>query len=166
MLLTGLWLALAVGLTCAQESLRLKERVVHPRGWSKRSRAPASHQLELKIGLPQPSFHILERHLYEVSDPDHARYGQYLAKQEVESLVTPHDESIEAVDDWLRSHGIDVTEVDRSPAKDWVTIGVPVSVAEAMLGTVRYRTLCTLKMILKRYDRSFMCGLMKKAATR
>ena len=130
-------LALLAGNALADGTLRLKEQVSPPRGWLKRDRAPASHNLDLKIGLPQPSFHILERHLYEVSDPDHARYGQYLAKQDVESLVAPYDTSVDAVDAWLADHGIDAAQVDRSPARDWVTVTVPVSKAESMLGTVR-----------------------------
>lgn len=133
------WLCLAIlaGNALASGVLKAKEQVQHPRFWLKRDRAPASHNLDLKIGLPQPSFHILERHLYEVSDPDHERYGQYLAKQDVEKLVAPHDTSVDAVDAWLLSHGIDTAQVDRSPAQDWVTITVPVFKAEAMLGTVR-----------------------------
>ena len=113
-----------------------KERVSHPRGWTRGKRAPANHILELKIALPQPSFHMLEQHLYEVSDPQHARYGQHLSKQEVEALITPHEESISSVDEWLLSHGIDINDLVRSPAKDWVTVRVPVSLAEAMLNTV------------------------------
>jgi tripeptidyl-peptidase-1 len=36
------------------------------------------------------SFNELERELYEVSDPSHARYGQHLSPEEVNSLVAPH----------------------------------------------------------------------------
>ncbi|KAL5527716.1 hypothetical protein ACEPAG_6517 [Sanghuangporus baumii] len=114
---------------------RLKERVSHPRGWAKGIRASPDQILELKIALPQPTFHVLEQHLYEVSAPEHARYGQHLSKAEVEALVAPHSESITSVDSWLQSHGIDVDDLVRSPAKDWVTVRVPVSKAEMMLST-------------------------------
>ena len=116
---------------------RLKERVPHPRGWLKGERAPSDHTLELKVALPQPSFHILEQHLYEVSDPGHVRYGQHLSKEEVEELVAPHAESVSLVDKWLRSCGVDVEGLTHSPAKDWVTVRIPVSLAESMLDTVR-----------------------------
>ncbi|KAL5530094.1 hypothetical protein ACEPAF_6351 [Sanghuangporus sanghuang] len=114
---------------------RLKERVSHPRGWAKGIRAPLDQILELKIALPQPSFHVLEQHLYEVSDPEHARYGQHLSKAEVEALVAPHPESVTSVDSWLQSHGIEVDDLVRSPAKDWVTVRIPVSQAEMILST-------------------------------
>jgi tripeptidyl-peptidase-1 len=136
MVLTWILLLASTGFAIAGGALKLKESVHHPRGWLKRDRAPPSHQLLLKIGLPQPLFHVLERHLYEVSDPDHARYGQYLAKQDVEDLVAPHNESVTVVDEWLLSHGIDTAAVERSPAGDWITASIPVSVAETMLDTV------------------------------
>lgn len=115
---------------------KVKETVAPPRGWVKLAPAPADHEIELRIGLPQPNFPILEQHLYEVSDPEHARYGAHLSKTEVEELVAPHQDSINAIDEWLATHGLDDTSLVRSPAKDWVTIKVPVSLAEKMLDTV------------------------------
>lgn len=38
------------------------------------------------------------------------------------------------MDDWLISNGFDLSTLERTPAKDWVTIVLPVSKAEAMLG--------------------------------
>lgn len=120
-------------------NVRLKEFVNHPRGWVKRSSAPPDYILDLRIALPQPNFDMLEKHLYEVSDPDHPRYGQHLSKQEVEALVAPHQESVDAVDAWLASHGLNVDDLIRSPARDWVKVYVPVSLAEEMLNTVSLR---------------------------
>jgi tripeptidyl-peptidase I len=80
---------------------------------------------------------VQESHLYEVSDPDHPRYG-HLSKDEVEVLVAPHSESIGLVNEWLGSHGFNEDAIVRSPAKDWVTINVPVRVAEQMLDTVSH----------------------------
>ncbi|KAH8114716.1 tripeptidyl peptidase A [Phellopilus nigrolimitatus] len=114
---------------------KLKELVEHPRGWVKGDPAPADHILELRIALPQPNFHVLEQHLYEVSDPNHERYGKHLAKQEVEDIIAPRPESVELVDEWLISHGLNIDDFVRSPARDWVTVQVPVAVAEAMLAT-------------------------------
>ncbi|KAF8914258.1 subtilisin-like protein [Gymnopilus junonius] len=113
----------------------VKESIDIPHGWVKHSAAPADHRIVLKIGLPQPNFHVLEKHLYEVSDPDHERYGQHLSKEEVEELVTPHPESLDLVNEWLSGFGITEDELLRSPAKDWITIKVPVSMAEKMLDT-------------------------------
>ncbi|KAJ7591538.1 tripeptidyl peptidase A [Mycena floridula] len=119
----------------ASSDCKVKEAIVPPRNWIKHSVPPANHVIELKIALPQPNFAELERHLYEVSDPDHVRYGDHLSKQEVDSLVAPNPESVSAVTEWLESHGIQDKGRVFSSAKDWVTIKVPVSLAEKMLDT-------------------------------
>jgi len=114
---------------------KVKELVRAPRGWVQGAPAPADHVIKLKIALPQSNFPELERHLYEVSDPSHARYGQHLSKEEVEELVAPHPESVDVVDAWLSSFGLGESDSERSPAKDWVTLRVPVKLAETMLDT-------------------------------
>lgn len=45
---------------------KLKEQVIPPHRWEKVRPAPPEHRIELKIGLVQPNFAELERHLYEV----------------------------------------------------------------------------------------------------
>lgn len=118
----------------ADRRYKLKESVSSPRGWIKHSSPDPDHAINLRIGLPQPKFALLEQNLYEVSDPFHERYGQHLSKEEVEALVAPHQESIETVKDWLASYGIE--HIEYSPAKDWVKIRVTVKEAEEMLNTV------------------------------
>ncbi|KAF8076737.1 subtilisin-like protein [Lyophyllum atratum] len=114
---------------------KVKETMVPPRGWTKHGVPSADHNIVLRIGLPQPNFHVLEKHLYEVSDPYHHRYGAHLSKEETERLVAPHQESIDAVNEWLASHDIKESDLIRSPAKDWVTLTIPVSLVEKMLDT-------------------------------
>jgi tripeptidyl-peptidase-1 len=92
--------------------------------------------LELKIALPQPKFPELEQHLWEVSDPNHARYGAHLSKQETEALMAPHPETLDVVRKWLALHGLVEEDITLSSANDWVTIRVPVGLAEEMLTTV------------------------------
>jgi tripeptidyl-peptidase-1 len=65
------WIALTLGaVVSAAPSLnfKVKERVYTPRGWEELGPASADHVISLRIGLPQPNFSELERHLYEVSD--------------------------------------------------------------------------------------------------
>jgi tripeptidyl-peptidase-1 len=58
-------------------------------------------------------------------------------KEQVTEFVRPDRRSAEAVDAWLAEYGITGDDrVRRSVAGDWVTILVPVAVAEAMLDTV------------------------------
>ncbi|KAJ3572259.1 hypothetical protein NP233_g3201 [Leucocoprinus birnbaumii] len=114
---------------------RLKESINIPNGWSKVAPAPAGHIIHLRIGLPQSNFAELERHLYEVSDPSHPRYGQHLSQDEVDALIAPKKESLQLVDEWLASFGLGEEHCTRNSAKDWLTIKVPISVAEKMLNT-------------------------------
>ncbi|EMD32617.1 hypothetical protein CERSUDRAFT_118652 [Gelatoporia subvermispora B] len=134
------WFVLALGTLVGALPKRecvhtVKESVNPPRGWAKVQPAPADHVIELRIGLPQPNFATLEKHLYEVSDPYHERYGAHLSKEEVDALVAPHPDSIDLVTEWLMSHGISEDSMGLSPAQDWVVIKVPVGLAEKMLNT-------------------------------
>ncbi|KAF8138892.1 peptidase S8/S53 domain-containing protein [Boletus edulis] len=106
-----------------------------PRGWNRQGSAPLDHLLELRIALTQPHFPVLEKHLLEVSNPNHERYGAYLSKEETEELMAPHPETLDVVNEWLSSHGINNEHLYRSSAQDWVTIRVSVAVAEEMLDT-------------------------------
>ncbi|KAG5640060.1 hypothetical protein DXG03_001392, partial [Asterophora parasitica] len=114
---------------------KVKETVPAPHSWVKLAPAPLNHEINLRIGLPQSNFPLLEQHLYEVSDPYHERYGQHLSKEEVEALVAPHKDSVDAIDAWLGEHGLAGADVSRSPAGDWVTVKIPVGLAETMLNT-------------------------------
>ena len=136
--LLGFGLLATSPVAAAPRFYSVKEEVNSPIGWVKHSRPPPDHNLILRIGLPQPNFHLLEKSLYEVSDPDHKRYGQHLSKSEVEALVAPHPESIDLVNEWLSTFGVTEDSLVRSPARDWVTLKIPVSLAEKMLDTVGF----------------------------
>lgn len=129
--------ALASGLPSKECVHKLKESVDPPRNWVKHGVPAPSHIIQLKIGLPQPNFHVLEKHLYEISDPFHERYGDHLSKEQVDELVAPHPESLSSVTAWLADHGIGENDIVRSSAQDWITIKAPVSLVEKMLDTVR-----------------------------
>jgi len=55
--------------------------------------------------------------------------------REVEDLVRPHPDSLTAVEEWLKSNGIDLASASRSPAKDWIFVTVPVALAGSLLET-------------------------------
>jgi hypothetical protein len=116
---------------------KLKDAVVPPPNWIDLGPAPPMQPIWLRIALPQARFSELERQLYEMSDPKNARYGQHLMKEQVTELVRPDWRSVEAVDAWLAKYGITGGDrVRRSVAGDWVTILVPVAIAEEMLDAV------------------------------
>ncbi|KAF4631648.1 hypothetical protein G7Y89_g6475 [Cudoniella acicularis] len=117
----------------ARTAYNVKEVHNVPRKWKNIGRAPADHRLHLQIGLKQDNFDELDRHLYEVSDPEHTRYGQHLSFEEVNELVKPKDETLDLVHEWLLLNG--VGEFDYSPAKDWINIYIDVASAERLLDT-------------------------------
>ncbi|KAF8138893.1 peptidase S8/S53 domain-containing protein [Boletus edulis] len=118
---------------------KIKESIQGPpHGWLRSDPAPPDRLLELKIALTQPHFPILEKHLWAVSNPKHERYGAYMSKEETEALMAPHPGTLEVVDEWLSSYGIEDEYLYRSSAQDWVTIRVPVALAEKMLDTKYY----------------------------
>ena len=124
-----------------------------PHGWEHKAAAPSNHVLELRVGLKQNRIDELIDNLMEISDPKSSRYpypslylfslptiklryAQHLTKEEAQNLVAPHPDSVIAVDSWLESHGIDpLNSVHRSAGGDWVTLRIPVDLAEKMLGT-------------------------------
>ncbi|KAI0728903.1 peptidase S8/S53 domain-containing protein [Fomitopsis betulina] len=131
-----LWAALGVlaAAAPAERTHKVKETVRVPRGFTALRPAPPGHIIEFRIGLPQPNFATLEEHLYAVSDPASARYGEHLSKKEVEALVAPHPTSIQLVEEWLASHGLS-GGLSWSPSKDWAIIKTTVALAEEMLDT-------------------------------
>lgn len=73
-----------------------------------------------------------------VSDPDHHRYGQHLSAEDVNELIKPSDESLALVREWLHQR-VDPDSIQYTPAKDFLTISLPVAEVEDLLKT-RYST--------------------------
>lgn len=69
----------------------------------------------------------------EVSDPNHARYGQHLKRDELKDLIKPRAESTRAVLSWLKASGIASEDIKNDG--EWITFHAPVERAELMLGT-------------------------------
>jgi len=105
-----------------------------PAGFTRESDAPASHPIRLSIGLKQSRFDELERQLYEISDPDSPRYGQYMTSAEVNDLVKPTNDTLAQVHGWLREH-VDLSTAEYSPANDSLKFTLPVAAVETMLAT-------------------------------
>ncbi|TFK33637.1 subtilisin-like protein [Crucibulum laeve] len=104
-----------------------------PQGWKFHGPAPLDDEITLRIGLKQHGVDELVGTLYEISDPENIRYGEYLTKEEVDALVQPHPTSIAVVDDWLQAHDVDLSDVSRSSAKDWITLSLPISIVTKLV---------------------------------
>ncbi|KAI4606925.1 hypothetical protein J4E83_009836 [Alternaria metachromatica] len=113
----------------------VKETHYAPREWTKLERSHGGKTIQLQIGLKQGRFEELDRHLHEVSDPDHARYGHHLSADEVDELVAPSSETHDLVHEWLAESGIDTSNLGYSSAKDWVIVHLPIEMVESLLDT-------------------------------
>jgi len=78
---------------------RVKERHTVPAAWTAVSRPDPHRIINLQIGLKQRNMDKLEQDLLEVSDPDHARYGQYLSAGEVHELIAPTNDTVDLISD-------------------------------------------------------------------
>lgn len=79
------------------------------------------------------------QHLLEASDPDHERYGDHLSMDALNELVAPSQDTVEAVNNWLTSNGIDPSNCQRSEAGDWLYVHLPLRKVESML-QAKYHT--------------------------
>lgn len=127
---------LSAAVPTAFHALRVKENVPAPQGWTRLGRSPSDYSIRLRIAIFQQNFTGLENLLYEISDPEHSRYGAHMSKEEVEKFVSPSPISLALVDEWLVSYGIQESSLVRSPAKDWVSVTVSIRLAEQLLGAV------------------------------
>lgn len=105
-----------------------------PEGFFRESDASPNHMIRLAIGLKQSRFEELERHLYEISDPDHHRYGAHLTTNEVNDLVKPDDHALAEVHEWLGEH-LELDSITYSRAKDFISVTLPVARVEKLLDT-------------------------------
>ncbi|MCJ1403415.1 hypothetical protein MMC11_006638 [Xylographa trunciseda] len=104
-----------------------------PEYWICEGTAPLDHVIRLKIGLRSAGSNELERHLHEISDPSHSRYGQHLSEVEVRSLTAPDSRTHNLVERWLQEHGIEDPQYNL--AKDWITVSIPVRTVNRLLNT-------------------------------
>jgi tripeptidyl-peptidase I len=101
----------------------------------RRSRAPPTTTLPVRIGFSQSNLDIAHELLMELSDPMSGKYGQHMTAKEVGDLFRPSSESIESVRDWLHSSGIDTERHQLSPGRGWLKFDATVEELESLLST-------------------------------
>ncbi|KAI0312873.1 Pro-kumamolisin, activation domain-containing protein [Amylostereum chailletii] len=110
--------------SAAAASLDARDLLLHerrddvPTGFTNDGAAPASTVLRLRLGLVQNDIVGLQDKLIDVSTPSSANYGKHLSKQEVNAYVAPKEDTVDAVQAWLSSNGINATSL--SPTGDWL----------------------------------------------
>ncbi|KAF8266397.1 Pro-kumamolisin, activation domain-containing protein [Lactarius quietus] len=105
-----------------------------PDNWENLGPPPTGATIDLYIALKPHRENALIDTLYEVSNPEHPRYGAHLSKEQVGELVAPHPDTIELVHSWLEHHRVSPSSISRSHGGGWLTItAVPVSQADELL---------------------------------
>ena len=87
--------------------------------------------IKLNIHLEQQNVDAFEQHLYKISDPEHALYGQHMTQSEIRAMMAPPANSAIAVKQWLSSYGV----TPETETSDSITVTVPIAKAEGMLKT-------------------------------
>ena len=64
------------------------------------------NQIEFTIALKQNNVNMLTNLLNKVSNPDSPAYGNYLSQQSIQDIVSPNDNEVSRVTDWLEFHNM------------------------------------------------------------
>ncbi|KAF8264277.1 peptidase S8/S53 domain-containing protein [Lactarius quietus] len=105
-----------------------------PMNWERLGPPPTGTTIKLHIFLKPHHQNALINALYEVSNPEHPKYGAHLAKEQVADLLAPHPDTLELVSLWLEHRGVS-SSISTTLGGSWLTLtGVPVSQANDLLG--------------------------------
>ncbi|PLW19550.1 hypothetical protein PCANC_01563 [Puccinia coronata f. sp. avenae] len=98
------------------------------------------HSMTLQIGLKNARFEdSIDDLLERMSDPAHPNFRPHLNDDEFAQLIQPHNESMQAVADWLKNHGFQSDQMKWTAHKDWVILEkVPLKKVEHMLNTTYF----------------------------
>ncbi|KAH8981279.1 subtilisin-like protein [Lactarius hatsudake] len=106
-----------------------------PENWESLGNPLSGSTIDLYVALKAHRENALIDTLYQVSDPNHPRYGTYLSKEQAAELVSPPPGTLELVNSWLEFHGVPSFSVSMTHGGTTLTLrGVSVIQANALLG--------------------------------
>lgn len=130
----------AAGLALSTAALVQLEPEVTPHNpelssWSKVEPTHSEKKIHLHVGLKVESENLanLEKIFWDVSDPDHASYGQHLSIEEVRDVLAVPSTRIEKVRAWLQGAGAE--RITLNPHKDMFEVDISAQHLERMLHT-------------------------------
>ncbi|KAK7053665.1 family S53 protease-like protein [Favolaschia claudopus] len=129
-------LAVATAVSCSPLVLH-ESRSSAPAGFISRGAAPDSELLTLKFALTPNDISGLEEKLKSISTPGSPDFREWLSKDEVKAFVQPSNATVNAFNSWASANGLKSSVV--SPNGDWVSLTLPVSTANQLLGA-RFET--------------------------
>lgn len=102
--------------------------------WVRVGATPADERIEIVVAARQNEAAIKAK-LDEVSDPENPKYGDYLTFEEVGALAIDKA-AVAGVNAFLDQEGIPAIDRQTTPHGEYVTVSLPASKANTMLGTV------------------------------
>jgi len=102
--------------------------------WIEVGRTDPNKNINLIFAIKQQNIDVLEKLLLEKSTPGNKEYGNWLSNREVETLVAPTQQSLNAVKQWLSSNGFDISAIKSvTRNNDFISIETTVEKAESLL---------------------------------
>ncbi|KAF8267194.1 Pro-kumamolisin, activation domain-containing protein [Lactarius quietus] len=134
-LATGLLASLTTPVALDWDIMRMKHAWNSiPMNWESLGPPPVGTTMNLHIFLKPDRENALIDALYEVSNPEHPKYGAHLTKEQVADLLAPHPDTLELMSLWLEHRGV-FSSISTTLGGSWLTLtGVPVSQANDLLG--------------------------------
>ncbi len=89
-------------------------------------------QHQVVFAVKQRNLDLLEKTLFEVSDPTNPKYGKYLTREQV-GAMTANREATLKIQRFLNEHG--ATVIKTTPYGEYITVTAPVSTWSEIFGT-------------------------------
>jgi len=109
-----------------------------PAGWSMMERVEADVEVPVVFAIKLRNVDELHRHIDEISDPTHERWGRHMTVDEINE-VTSDWEATGRVYAWIMSRGVPATAVTLSRGGDFVRVTLPAAQAERLLDASLHR---------------------------
>ncbi|KAF2840230.1 tripeptidyl-peptidase-like protein [Patellaria atrata CBS 101060] len=104
-----------------------------PEGWHKVGTPDPNKRLHFRIGVTQSNLDLFEQTLYDVSTPDHPKYGQHLKSHQIKELLRPSEDATASIKEWLSDSDISAEDIEDDG--DWINFVATVAQAEKMMDT-------------------------------
>jgi tripeptidyl-peptidase-1 len=128
-------LAFAV-ISSAIQYVQMESSLFHLRDdFVRKETADTSIVHEVIIAVKQKNLDMIEKTLYEVSDPRSPKYGKFLTRAQIGEL-TVNREATTQIESYLAANG--ATIVKTTPFGEYITAKAPISVWQTMFATTFY----------------------------
>jgi len=115
-----------------------EKRETVPHGWTETHRPEPNLVVPVRIGLKQANVDRLEDFLMAISHPDSKEYGQHWTPEQVAATFAPTKESIQTVQNWLLSSGVNADRIRLSKSQGWIQFDSTIQEMEDLLDS-RYK---------------------------